>query len=553
MLRADRPNFELLRNTLSRQKIISIIVLMSISVLGICGLEYYWVVTAIKAEQDEFDRSAQRALHQAISELEKAEAEVLLTKKLGKLESGLNVSYDIQKSDWGETFVISEFTFEDSDTLYDIDEIEVLPEPKRPNNKVGPAQVEISEFEGNLVRKEVIRAKDDNEEQVMIFVTNSGDSVKTSSTAQSFKRKLNVYTDALEEVIVRDFGKNYSLEDRLGNVNLDSLLTEKLQAEGITSDFEWTVIEKNDEKVKTAANEMPNRASILDFQAPVFPEMPDEVVLSIGFPSKDLYVFKNLGGMLALVVLFSLFMIITFATTLNMILKQKKLSDVKSDFINNMTHEFKTPLATIGLALDSIKHPGVVGKPEQIDRFTGIISEENKRLTGHVEKILQLAKMEKGELVISKEKSNLNELIDDVIHSFQLKIQARGCILTVELDEKLPAIMIDPGHLYNAISNLIDNAIKYSPETPVIKITTLLKSGFAEVKVEDEGIGMSPEEQKKVFKTFYRAQKGNLHNVKGFGLGLSYAREVVRLHGGEMILKSIVGKGSSIGFKIPVL
>lgn len=528
-----------------------IIVLMSVSVIGICGLEYYWVVSAIKAEREEFDRSAQRALHSAISELERTEAEILLTEKLGKPESGFHVTYDIEKSDRGETFVISEFTFEDTDTLYDIEEIEVLPEPKRSGDKIEPAQVEISEFEGNVVRKEVIRASDENEEQVMIFVSNSGDSIRTSSTAQSFKRKLNVYTDALEEVIVRDFGKSLSLEDRIGKVNLDSLLSKKLIAEGIASDFNWNISQQDEEKSGTTINEKRQEASVLDFRAPVFPEMPDEVILSIGFPSKDLYVFKSLGGMLALVVLFSLFMIITFATTLNMILKQKKLSEVKSDFINNMTHEFKTPLATIGLALDSIKHPGVAGKPDQIDKFTGIIAQENKRLTGHVEKILQLAKMEKGDLVVSSEKANLNELIKQAVDSFKLKLESRAASLHLELDEKLPELEIDVNHIYNSVANLIDNAIKYSPEKPELTIITKRLSGHVQLLVQDKGIGMSTEEQKKVLKTFYRAQKGNLHNVKGFGLGLSYTREVLRLHGGEITIKSQSGKGSTVGFKIP--
>jgi len=525
---------------------------MSISVLGICGLEYYWVVSAIESEQVEFDRSAQRALHAAIAELEKVEAEELLIKKLGTAVSGLDITYDFKKSDKGETFVISEFRVNDSLPMNWSKEIEVLEEPHFGDRAKEPEIVEIREEKRKAKRKDVLLTSEGDEE-VMIFITTTGDSVKTTSTARSFERKLNVYTDALEEVIVEDFGRGRSLEERIGKVNLDSLLKEKLTAEGIVSDFDWTLTQQNDNKVGTRVSEKPNKASFLDFQAPVFPEMPDEVILSIGFPSKDLYVIKNLGGMLALVVLFSLFMIITFATTLNMILKQKKLSEVKSDFINNMTHEFKTPLATIGLALDSIKHPGVVGKPNQINRFTDIISEENTRLTGHVEKILQLAKMEKGELVVSKEKCNLNELIDEVVHSFQLKIQARGCLLSLDLDENMPELMIDPGHTYNAVSNLIDNAIKYSPETPVVKITSTLKSGFAEVRVEDQGIGMSPEEQKKVFKTFYRAQKGNLHNVKGFGLGLSYTREVVRLHSGEMIIESSVGKGSSIGFKIPAV
>jgi len=538
---------------LSRQKIILIIVLMSISVIGICGLEYYWVVSAIKAEREEFDRSAQRALHSAITELEKTEAEILLTEKLGKPVPGLDITYDYKRSENGETFVISEFRINDTVSTKGSQKIEWLKEPDFEGRPIEPEIVEIREDEGNVIRKEVIRSDGEETEEVMIFVTSTGDSIKTTSTARSFKRKLHVYSDALQEVIVRDFGKNYSLEERLGNISLDSLLREKLQAEGIASEFDWSITETGKLEKKIGLNPEPNRGSILDFQAPVFPEMPDEVILSIGFPSKDLYVFKNLGGMLTLVVLFSLFMIITFATTLNMILKQKKLSEVKSDFINNMTHEFKTPLATIGLALDSIKHPGVVGKPDQIDRFTGIIAQENKRLTGHVEKILQLAKMEKGELVVSKEKSDLNHVIEEAIHSFQLKLEARGCILNVDLEENLPLLMIDPGHIFNSVANLIDNALKYSTETPVIDIRSVTKSGIVEVIVGDRGIGMSPEEQKKAFKTFYRAQKGDLHNVKGFGLGLSYTREVIRLHGGEMILKSQLGKGTTIGFKLPLL
>jgi len=526
---------------------------MSISVIGICGLEYYWVVSAIKAEQEEFDRSAQRALHAAVTELEKTEAEILLTEKLGEPMSGLDVTYDYKKSDDGETYIISEFRMNDSLPMNWSREIEIIEEPDSESREREPEVVEIREFQGNVLRKEVVRGRGDDEEEVMIFVTTTGDSIKTASTARSFKRKLNVYTDALEEVIIRDFGRNLSLEDRIGKVNLDSLLAEKLNAEGIASEFNWTLTQQNDETTRTEVSEKPNTASVFDFRAPLFPEMPDEVVLSIGFPSKDFYVFKKLGGMLGLVLLFSLFMVVTFATTLNMILKQKKLSEVKSDFINNMTHEFKTPLATIGLALDSIKHPGVAGKPKEIDKFTGIISQENKRLTGHVEKILQLAKMEKGELVVSKEKKQLNELINEAIESFHLKLESRGCALQIDLDDSLPAIMIDPGHIFNAIANLIDNAIKYSPVTPEIFISSQFISGCAHFLVEDKGVGMSAEEQKKVFKTFYRAQKGNLHNVKGFGLGLSYTREVVRLHSGEMIIKSTLGKGSSIGFKIPAL
>lgn len=531
---------------------------MSISVIGICGLEYYWVTAAIRTETEEFDRSVQRALHAAVTDLEIAEAQMLITERLGEPLPGFKISWNVETSDNNETTVISQVRTSSKVSNEWTEDVEIIEEPIPVDHHV--EVVEVREDNGQRFKKrEIVRSNGDDKDQVLVFVTEEGDSVRTMATPQSIKRKLNVYTDALEEVIVKEFATRPDLKKRLGDINIDSLLTKSLGSEGISAEFNWNItgilnsdtIVLNSDKAVPAENQKAAEAAILDFRVPIFPELPDQVVLSLGFPSKGLHVFKNLGGMLALVVLFSLFMIITFATTLNMILRQKRLSEVKSDFINNMTHEFKTPLATIGLALDSIRHPNVSSNPKEVSKFMGIIDQENKRLTSHVEKILQLAKMEKGELVIEKEVSDFNELIQETVDAFQLKLESREASLQLNLQPEIPKISIDPDHIFNAVANLLDNAIKYSTEKPEIVITSSSDSGFCKILVSDKGIGMTLEEQKNVLKTFYRAQKGDVHNVKGFGLGLSYTREVVRLHGGQMIMVSTAGKGSTIGFKIP--
>ncbi len=276
-------------------------------------------------------------------------------------------------------------------------------------------------------------------------------------------------------------------------------------------------------------------------------------MLLLHFSEKDTAILKSLTWVLAGVVLFSSLMMGTFGSTIYFMLRQKRLSVVKNDFINNMTHEFKTPLATIGLAADSIRHPQVSSNQAEVIRLSGMIVQEKKRLTGHVEKILLAAKMDRGALSLQQATVSINKVISEAAERMKMQVSTAGGQIMIEHPDADATLFADKAHLVSALVNLLDNALKYSGENPIAKINTEICGTRVRVKVSDKGIGMSVEEQRKAFETFYRAGGGDIHNVKGFGLGLSYVREIVRLHGGKLIIESTPGRGSIVGFEIPLV
>jgi two-component system phosphate regulon sensor histidine kinase PhoR len=249
--------------------------------------------------------------------------------------------------------------------------------------------------------------------------------------------------------------------------------------------------------------------------------------------------------------MFTLIIILVFAYTILVILRQKKLSDIKSDFINNMTHEFKTPIATISLAVDSIKDPRVKSNAEKFDYFTKIIREENKRMNAQVENVLQMAQIEKGDLNLKHELVNMHAVIFNAVEFIALQVENKEGEINVDLKAENPIVKGDPIHLSNVIFNLLDNANKYSPEKPKIIVESFnLKDGLV-VKVIDHGIGMTKDTQKKIFEKFYRVSTGNIHDIKGFGLGLSYVRAIVEKHNGTIKVESHLGKGSNFEIFLP--
>ena len=234
------------------------------------------------------------------------------------------------------------------------------------------------------------------------------------------------------------------------------------------------------------------------------------------------------------------------------LLKQKKLSEIKSDFINNMTHEFKTPLATISLAVDALKNDKVTGNKEKTDYFTGIIKEENKRMNKQVETILQAALLDKQEVQLNLKRLLAHDLIISALNNINLQVEEKGGKIDVDLDAENDLILADEVHFTNLINNLLDNAVKYSKEDLHIKLSTKNSGNNLKIKIEDNGIGMNKETLHRIFEKFYRAHTGNVHNVKGFGLGLSYVKTMVDAHHGHIKAESILGKGSTFCITIPL-
>ena len=273
--------------------------------------------------------------------------------------------------------------------------------------------------------------------------------------------------------------------------------------------------------------------------------------LKIFFNNKTGYLWSKVWLSLMSSILFTSLILFCFAYVVWVIFKQKKVSEMKTDFINNMTHEFKTPIATISLATDSITSDKIISHEDKIRRFAGIIKQENKRMLTQVEKVLQMATIDKDDFKLRLSQMDLHELIDQAARNMSLKVDQRGGTLETNLEAQKYLIEGDQNHISNILHNLLDNAEKYSPEKPEITISTKNTKDGIQITITDKGLGMTKDALKNIFDKFYRVHTGNRHDVKGFGLGLSYVKALVAAHKGTISVSSELGKGSSFKLILP--
>ncbi len=278
---------------------------------------------------------------------------------------------------------------------------------------------------------------------------------------------------------------------------------------------------------------------------------PSPGTLRLHFPDKGTWLWASLLPTLFGTILFTALILFCFAYTIWIILRQKKVSEMKTDFINNMTHEFKTPIATISLATDSILSPKIISSEDKIRRFADIIKQENKRMLGQVEKVLQMALIDKSDFDLALANVDMHSVISKAIENANLQVKKRGGKISKELKASKSIVQGDQTHLSNVIHNLLDNANKYSPDAPDISVRTRNVSGGVEVIVEDHGVGMTSDSRKQIFDKFYRVHTGNLHDIKGFGLGLSYVKAITDAHSGKIDVSSKPGEGSSFILYLP--
>ncbi|MFN5937638.1 MAG: sensor histidine kinase, partial [Sphingobacteriales bacterium] len=282
--------------------------------------------------------------------------------------------------------------------------------------------------------------------------------------------------------------------------------------------------------------------------------IPEEsLVMVILDYKKD--IFNTLGWMIAGALLFTMIILAAFYITVKAWLNQKKLTELTSDFINNMTHELKTPIATISIAANAIQKESVKNNPEQLNYFSSVISEENKRMNTHVENILEAAQFDRNEVKLNRIPVHVHDSIQKTVDSFKLQLEERNGMIQLNLAADKDLINADSPLFSNLLNNLLDNAIKYAKVDvpPLVKISTHNLKGHIIIEIEDNGIGMSRETQGKIFEKFYRAHTGNIHNVKGFGLGLSYVKSLVDGHKGKISLESSLGKGSRFKLEFPTI
>jgi two-component system, OmpR family, phosphate regulon sensor histidine kinase PhoR len=299
-----------------------------------------------------------------------------------------------------------------------------------------------------------------------------------------------------------------------------------------------------------------NKNHTLFLQPPsgsTYENLVNDEVLSVIVPNQKRIIWKEMFWFVMGAIIFTLIITTAFFITIRTLLKQKKLSEIKSDFINNMTHEFKTPLATISLAVDALKNEKVKASEEKTNYFTNIIKEENKRMNKQVETILQAALLDKQEVQLNLKKLPAHDLITSALNNITLQVEEKQGKLEVNFNAEKDMILADDVHFTNLINNLLDNAVKYSKENLAIKLTTENSGNHLKIKIEDNGIGMNKETVNRIFEKFYRAHTGNVHNVKGFGLGLSYVKTMVQAHHGTIKADSVLGKGSTFVIMVPLV
>lgn len=291
-----------------------------------------------------------------------------------------------------------------------------------------------------------------------------------------------------------------------------------------------------------------------NYSYPLFSDSKDRILytLNLVFPKKDYSLAKNnlpqlLGTFLSLLTILGIYII-----SISYMMKQKKIADIKTDFINNMSHEFKTPLATISVATDSLANDKIATNPDKVRYYATLIKQENLRMKKQVENVLNMSKLERNEVQLHLKETNVRDLIKSVSESVGLIVAQRNGSLTQDFNTEKYIFKVDEFHLSNVLVNLLDNANKYSPEAPEIKVKTKNEGQFYVIEISDKGMGMETQNKLKIFEKFFREETGNIHNVKGQGLGLSYVKKIIELHKGQIIVESIKGKGSTFIVKIPM-
>jgi two-component system, OmpR family, phosphate regulon sensor histidine kinase PhoR len=383
-------------------------------------------------------------------------------------------------------------------------------------------------------------------------------SQSTSKSIQSLRdelfQKKETVNDLFDELISINVYKDY--KPKVDSLMLDTILRQELITEGITTDFVYFVTSslsniKANKNYREAQKDCDSSGCFMKINLSPNNVFVTPQYLSINFPDQESYLLKTMWMMLGVSLMVILILVVAFYYTIATISKQKKLSVIKNDFISNMTHEFKTPISTISLAAEMLNDDSVTKTPEKQQRFVKMIRDENKRLSILVESILQTSILDKGEFKLKRSDLDVHEIINQAIQNTQLLIDQRQGNITKQLEATNCLINADKVHLTNIIFNLIDNAIKYTKDSPSILISTKNTLDGIEISVKDNGIGISKENQRKIFDKFYRVPTGNVHNVKGFGLGLSYVLAVVQKHNGTINVESEIGKGSTFKIMMP--
>ncbi len=519
---------------------------MSLALVGLLLLQFFWIANVHDLAKDQFDKDVTLALEKSVLDLEKIEAANVMTPDAFKM--GLQGSYD--------HFVRNEF----GHVMRPQEAIEV----RDTTIMLGQERLKFLVVSGTTIdtatglRAEHRVITKDLGEMMVSGVENSVLALQDSNSFaiqlnESYERQIMNKARHLNDMIVNLFATNLfdDIRLRLNPVLLDSIIVANLKAKSVDTVYRFNVVQKDEGPVqfKDRCQRLDTAMSVGEFQVMLYPHdiVPADYSVVVDFPGEITYLWGEMTGTLFSSAALVIIIFYAFYLSVSTIYRQKQLSEIRNDFISNMTHELKTPISTISLACEAIADPDVHKNPDTMKQFVGMIDQENKRLGKLVENVLQTSLIEKGRLKLHLESTRIDKLLNDAVASFQIRYKDKnGEIILNRIDAF--SWDVDKIHFGNIIFNLLDNALKYCQKSPVVQLNLISNGKGFSLEVVDNGIGIRKEDQARIFEKLYRVPTGDVHNVKGFGLGLSYVSSIVKLHRGRIEVESTPGKGST--FKI---
>ena len=517
----------------TRNIYIAIIALMVISLTGLVGIQVYWIRSLIVERTVEFEGNIRRSMFMISRQVEAEEMEQLISRYSGfntdalpKIKKDVNFTYMNSNPSTGESISLIQ-------SLYKEETITI------PLNERG--------------MHDSLRIRNFTEYQKVLKGLGNkemGDANTSYSIAYGAPDPNMVVNHVHTQLSL--IGEQQSLLQRIKPEKLINIIDHVLHENNINTPYQYAIL-TNGELSSIHSSHIDSTLTAYSGRLFVSSDGMARYELVLRFPNEMGFVLKSLIPMISATILFILIIIVAFALSIYYIIHQKKLADMKNDFINNMTHEFKTPIATISIAVDALRSSRVRESEEKTEHFLGVIKEENRRMLTQVESVLRIARLERGQLDMKREETDLNSLLEEALEHIALIVDDREGEIEDSYDADISTACVDRMHVMNVFLNLLDNANKYSPEKPHLEVRSYNPtSNLWAVDVKDHGIGMSHSEVKKIFENFYRIPTGDIHNIKGHGLGLAYSKKIIEMHGGTISVVSSSGKGSTFTIKIPL-
>jgi two-component system phosphate regulon sensor histidine kinase PhoR len=519
-----------------KEKNLKIIIgLMSVALLGLIAVQIYWIKNAIELEKKLFDYNVNDAMHSVV-------------KKISQHESAAYVVNKLIKPDTDDVFVIK------SDLLNNED---VVLRKKR---------MWVSSYNYDVCDSDIVirleARKNDDSSKVIVEINTIKEGHKIGITQKRIISSvqidsIKVYKEKFVKEVVEELiliGETQNVEERLNENELNNYIKINLMNNGISTDFIFGVKSERRDTILFLKNaDQIGELKESSYRAQLFPEelFRSANYLVLSFPNRTGYLLRSVSTVLLISALFIFSIIFLYYKTVKILIRQKQVTEIKNDLINNITHEFKTPISTIALAAEALKEPELNKDRVAIEKYTTMIEEENDRLKNMVDSLLNTALIENGEYSLEKSEIDIHSLIKHLVNRNKLRLETANGEIILELLAEDHQVFADRHHVTNILNNIIDNAIKYSSHKPLIKISSVNKGDGISISISDNGIGIDKHQQKKIFDTFYRVPTGNIQDVRGYGIGLSYVKKLVEAHGGTITVESKLNKGTTFNLYLP--